>query len=98
MRRLIEDIAHQYRVDLSDASVIARIVDCDYSVCQTTGIDPLLFQDYSDMLRLLIRLEGSSSEDLGVSGMSRLWERHREILKRFDIRSQSRGKLPDAVC
>ena len=97
LRRLIEDIAHQYRIDLSDRAVIARIMDCDYSVSQMTGIDPLLYQDYSDMLRLLVRLEGSSSEDLGVSGISRLWERQREILKRFDIRNRSPANVPAAA-
>lgn len=77
---------------------MARIVDCDYAFCQSNGIDHRLYLDLSNMLRLLFRLEGSSSEDLGIYGLCRLWERHREILKRFNIGSQSLGNLPAAVC
>jgi len=38
------------------------------------------------MLILLFRLETSSSEDLGVDGLRRLWRQHSEILGRFGAR------------
>jgi len=80
---VIEDIALQHQINLTDRSLNQRIIDGDTTVMDTTGIDPQLFEDISSMLRLLLRLEYSSSEDLGYSGLCRLWERHREILRRF---------------
>lgn len=47
-------------------------------------------QQLSTMLTLLFRLEASSSEDLGNTGLRRLWRQHRELLARF------RGREPIA--
>ena len=93
LRRLIEDIARQNSIELSDRSVIARVMDGDDSLRQSSGMDHHLFQDLSSMLRLFYRLEASSSEDLGISGLGRLWERQREFLKRFRI-----GRVSVATC
>lgn len=83
LRRLIDDLARQHRIDLTDPAVIARIMEGDATIGGAPAIDPQRFEDLSSMLRLLFRLEGSSSEDLGFSGLCRLWERHREVLRRF---------------
>lgn len=96
LRRLIEEVARQYRIDLLDRSVIARIMDGDKAIVQATGIEPELYEDLSSMLRLLVRIECSSSEDLGVSGMCRLWERHREFLRRFGPGTRAFRLLPVA--
>lgn len=98
LRRVIENLARQHRIDLTDRAVIGRIVDDDTTIIDTTGIDPQLFEEFSSMLRLLFRLEFSSSEDLGVSGLSRLWERHREILRRFGSTSRTQPAVPAVAC
>lgn len=86
LRRLIEDIAKLYSIDLTDKAVIRRILDGDLSHIQTNaGLSSgaSLCEELPAMLRLLFRLEASSSEDLGISGLRQLWSQHRDTLARF---------------
>jgi hypothetical protein len=45
------------------------------------------------MMILLYRLEASSSEDLGVEGLRRLWRQHGEILARFQVGEPAKSGL-----
>lgn len=94
LRRVIEDLARQHRIDLSNPEVIARLTAGDATVCDAATIEPQRFAELSSMLRLLFRLQGSSSEDLGVSGLCRLWERHQEILRRFGSGGRTNPSAP----
>lgn len=89
LRRVIEDLARQHRIDLANPEVIARLTAGD-----AANIEPQRFAELSSMLRLLFRLQGSSSEDLGVSGLCRLWERHQEILRRFGSGGRTNPSAP----
>lgn len=83
LRQLIEDIARQYRLDLSDRAVLPGIMDGDPAAVRASGISSQQLEELSAMLRLLLRLEHSSSEDMGFHGLCRLWEILRGILERF---------------
>ena len=92
LRHLIEHIASIHSLDLTDKAVVTRILDGDMSHCRlNTGSsgcssNDALSEELPTMLRLLFRLEASSSEDLGNSGLRKLWSQYREILARFNAR------------
>ena len=98
LRHLIEDIARQYRLDLSDRAVLTGIMDGDLAAVRASGISPQQVADLSTMLRLLLRLEYSSSEDIGVSGLCRLWETLRGVLKRFRRNSSGLSATSAPAC
>ena len=83
LRRLIERIAELYSLDLTDKAVIGLVLDGNLPHCLVNSGSPSLREELPAMLRLLFRLEASSSEDLGISGLHRLWCQHREVLARF---------------
>lgn len=83
LRHLIEDLARQYRIDLSDRTVLGGIMDGDPAAVRASGISSQQLEELSAMLRLLFRLEHSSSEDMGFPGLCRLWEVLHGILRRF---------------
>jgi hypothetical protein len=83
LRRLIARLAPQCGVELSDRASIRRFLDADSVASRSESIDPQLCQELRAMMVLLFRLEASSSEDLGVEGLHRLWCQHGEILARF---------------
>jgi hypothetical protein len=85
LRRLIARLAPQCGVDLSDRASIRRFLDTDSASSRSEIIDPQLCQELRAMMILLFRLEASSSEDLGVEGLRRLWRQHGEILARFPV-------------
>jgi hypothetical protein len=63
---------------------IRHFLDNDLATSQSERIDPQICQELRAMLILLFRLEASSSEDLGVEGLRRLWRQHSEIMARYD--------------
>ncbi|PKO40724.1 MAG: hypothetical protein CVU31_16070 [Betaproteobacteria bacterium HGW-Betaproteobacteria-4] len=83
LRRLISELAPQCGVDLGKRAAVRHFLDHDSATSRSESIDPQLCQELRAMLILLYRLEASSSEDLGVDGLARLWRQHGEILARF---------------
>lgn len=89
LRRLITQLAPQCGLDLSNRLAVRRFLDDDQIAGRSESIDPQICQELRAMLILLYRLEASSSEDLGVEGLRRLWHQYSEILARF----RAAGKL-----
>ncbi|MFZ4535041.1 hypothetical protein [Propionivibrio sp.] len=71
LRRVIAHIAGRCGLSLADKSAVRRVMDGDFSHCQTTDHDHQACHELPAMLTLLFRLEASSSEDLGISGLRR---------------------------
>ena len=83
LRRLIAQLAPQCGVDLGNRSAVRHFLDADSASLRGESIDPQICQELRAMMILLYRLEASSSEDLGVEGLHRLWRQHSEFLARF---------------
>jgi len=86
LRRLIGELAVQCKVDLSERTALRRFLDHDCAAGQRQDCDPQIAHELRAMLILLFRLEASSSEDIGIEGLRRLWHQHGETLARFDDR------------
>lgn len=84
LRRLIAQLAPQCGVDLGNRSSVRQFLDADSASTRSESIDPQICQELRAMMILLYRLEASSSEDLGVEGLHRLWRQHGEIMARFE--------------
>ena len=93
LRRVIAQHAERCGLDLTDPLAVRQILDGDCSPCQTPAHAPQGCHELPAMLTLLFRLEASSSEDLGISGLRRLWRQHGEILSRFHLRKPMQGGL-----
>lgn len=78
LRRLIAEQASHCQLDLNNRIAIRHFLDSDQP--SPAG------QELRAMLVLLLRLETSSSEDLGIDGLRRLWHQHSEIISRFGAR------------
>ena len=85
LRRAIAQLADRCRVDLAQRATLRRVLDGDFSANQATLGDRQDMRDLSAMLTLLFRLEASTSEDLGVTGLSHLWRQHGRMLARFSV-------------
>lgn len=83
LRRLIAQLAPQCGVDMANRASIRQFLDGNSASLRGESIDPQICQELRAMMILLYRLEASSSEDLGVEGLHRLWRQHSEILARF---------------
>ncbi|MDP3538850.1 MAG: hypothetical protein Q8S26_09115 [Azonexus sp.] len=83
LRQLICQLAPQCGLDLGNRASVRSFLDQDAAASRSESIDPKLCQELRAMLILLYRLEASSSEDLGVEGLRRLWHQHGEIIARF---------------
>ena len=83
LRRIIAQLAERCSVDLTDRETLRRLLDGDFSDGQAPRSDRQNMTELSAMLTLLFRLEASSSEDLGITGLRRLWREHARILARF---------------
>jgi hypothetical protein len=80
LRSLIEGLAQRCSVDLADPRVVRRYLDGDFPACLALYPDEQAHQKLRTLLILLLRLEVSSSEDLGNTGLRLLWEQHQKIL------------------
>lgn len=89
LRRLIAHLAPQCGLELGNRTAVRQFLDNDQPIGRSESIDPQICHELRAMLILLYRLEASSSEDLGVEGLRRLWRQHSEILARH----QAAGKL-----
>lgn len=83
LRQLIAQLAPQCGVDLGARASIRYFLDSDQAAWRNESIDPRICQELRAMMILLFRLEASSSEDLGVEGLRRLWRQHGEIMARY---------------
>lgn len=83
LRQLIAQLAPQCGVDLGNRDSIRHFLDSDPTTGRSESIDPQVCQELRAMMILLYRLEASSSEDLGVDGLRRLWHQHGEIMARY---------------
>lgn len=88
LRQLIALIAPQCGVDPDNRTSIRRFLDNDLAASHSESIDPRICQELRAMLILLFRLEASSSEDLGIEGLRRLWHQHGEIMARYGHQPQ----------
>lgn len=93
LRRVIARHADRYGLDLADRSAVRRFLDGDFAPGQTPARNYPAYQELRAMLVLLLRLEASSSEDLGIDGLHRLWRQHSEILARFHVREPMQAGL-----
>lgn len=91
LRRMIARLADRGGLDLADGSAIRRFLDGDFSLCKAPDWDINSCDDLRSMIVLLFRLEASSSEDLGINGLRRLWHRHSEILASSTVREELQG-------
>lgn len=82
LRQLIAQLAPQCGVDLNDRAAVRHFLDHDSAASRGESVDPEICRELHAMLILLYRLEASSSEDLGVEGLRRLWRQHGEFLSR----------------
>ena len=85
LRRIIAQLAERCSVDLTDRETLRRLLDGDFSDDQPALGGYQDRRDLSAMLTLLFRLEASSSEDLGITGLRRLWHEHARMLARFRV-------------
>jgi len=83
LRQVIARLAARDRLDLADRQAVRRFLDGDFSTSPEAARDPQSSHELRAMMILLFRLEASSSEDLGIDGLRRLWRQHGEILARF---------------
>ena len=86
LRRVIAQLADRCDLDLSDPFAVRHFLDGDSSHGQESAQQHQVCEELRSMLTLLFRLEASSSEDLGIAGLHRLWMQHGEILARFQAR------------
>ena len=91
LRRMIVQLAERCGLDLEDSSAIRRFLDGDFSPIKGHDCDTRSCDDLKAMITLLFRLEASTSEDLGISGLRRLWHRHSEILTSSTVRNELQG-------
>lgn len=76
LRRAIAQLAGRCSLNLDDRRALRLVLDGHLA----GGAELALLDELRTMLVLLHRLESSSSEDLGYSGLQRLWRQHDEIL------------------
>lgn len=86
LRRVIAQLADRCDLDLADPLAVRHFLDGDFSVKHASAREHRDNDELRDMLTLLFRLEASSSEDLGIAGLHRLWTQHSEIMARFPLR------------
>ena len=93
LRRVIAHLADRCELDLADPYAVRHFLDGDSSQGQASKHEHQDCDELRAMLTLLFRLEASSSEDLGIAGLHRLWMQHSEILARFQVRQPLQAGL-----
>jgi hypothetical protein len=93
LRRVIAHLAERCGLDLADPDAVRHFLDDDSSHDQPGTREHQDSDELRAMLTLLFRLEASSSEDLGIAGLHRLWMQHSEILARFQVRKPQQAGL-----
>jgi hypothetical protein len=85
LHRMIVRLADRCGLDLGNSAVVRRFLDGDFSQCKAPDWDPHSCHDLHSMITVFFRIEASNSEDLGITGLHRLWNQQDEILNRFRI-------------
>lgn len=93
LRRVIAHLADRCDLDLADPYAVRHFLDGGCSHDQASAREQQDSDELRAMLTLLFRLEASSSEDLGIAGLHRLWMQHSEILARFRIQKPLQAGL-----
>jgi hypothetical protein len=93
LRRVIAHLADRCDLDLADPIAVRHFLDGDSSHGKASARQHQVCEELRAMLTLLFRLEASSSEDLGITGLHRLWMQHSEILARFHVRKPLQAGL-----
>lgn len=93
LRRVIANLADHCDLDLADPFAVRHFLDGDSCHGKGSARQHQVCEELRAMLTLLFRLEASSSEDLGISGLHRLWMQHSEILARFHVRKPLQAGL-----
>ena len=86
LRRAIAQLADDCHLDLGDKAAVRQFMDGDFSRCTDPSPNRQTCRELREMITLLLRIEASSSEDIGIIGLRRLWNQHREVLARFHLR------------
>lgn len=81
LRQVIGQLAPRCGLDLADRAAVRGVLNGEFARCPAGAGG--CCQELRALLILLYRLEASSSEDLGIDGLGRLWHQHGEILARF---------------
>lgn len=81
LRRIVLRLAEHCGVDLTHPPSRRALIDGELS-CDSTSKRQAI-ADLRSALILLYRLQDSSSEDLGVHGLQRLWHAHQEFVARY---------------
>jgi hypothetical protein len=99
LHRIIHHQAPHCGLDTADAASVRRFIDGTYPPRAALNPDFLrTCREMRAMLILLLRLEASTSEDLGFEAVCRLWRHHDEILARYRIPDiHHEGMAPDAM-
>ena len=87
LRQAIAEVAERSGIELTDHVALRGLLDGDFSSERASADEIEGRRELCTMLTLLFRLEASSSEDLGISGLRRLWRQHARTLARW------RGRL-----
>lgn len=93
LRQVITHLAERCDLDLADPYAVRHFLDADSSHEPASAREHQDSDELRAMLTLLFRLEASSSEDLGIAGLHRLWMQHSEILARFQVRKPQQAGL-----
>lgn len=90
MRKAIARLAERLGVDLSNVEHMRHCLDGIFSHFPTTADQVGECQELREMLVLMLRLEDCNSEDLGIDGLRRLWQKQRSLMNRFHMREPLR--------
>lgn len=93
LRRAIGHLAGLCSLDLACPLTLRQCLDGNFPPEGVPTATTARLEELRAMIVLLYRLENCCSEDLGFSGMQRLWQQHREILSAFGSRE---GHAPEA--
>lgn len=99
LRRIIHHHAPLCGLDTADAASVRQFMNGTFPSPAALNPDSLqACREMRAMLILLLRLEASTSEDLGFDAICRLWQHHNEILARYRIPDcHHEGMAPDAM-
>lgn len=78
LRQAINHLAVRSGLDLTDRSTLRALVAGNLTTLPDA--DSPNYVELRTMLILLYRLEDSTSEDIGIDGLQRLWRQHGEIV------------------
>lgn len=88
LHRVIQQLAERCQLDLGNPFEVRLFREGDFSVANMPVHDASSCQTLRTMLTLQLRLESSSSEDMGIEGVNFLWHQCRHLLGKFCTSSE----------